>query len=170
MSDYAAPAVESRADHQRLSKLLLAICLAALADALFYNQRLGLSVEIFATAVVAVSLAANPTLIARHRMMTASAIFVASLLPSLEELGQLSFLFLVLGSTMTIALLTDPQFEGLRAWLSDLRQLFVTGPLRLLPDAARALRGPGLTPASWSGSCRSCSEPPLSSCSHRPIR
>jgi hypothetical protein len=120
--------------------------------------------------LVALSLAANPTLIARHRMMTASAIFVASLLPSLEELGQLSFLFLVLGSTTTIALLTDPQFEGLRAWLSDLRQLFVTGPLRLLPDAARALRGPGLTPASWSGSCRSCSELPLSSCSHRPIR
>ena len=145
MSDFAAPAADSRADHQLPLKLLMAIGLAALADALFYDQRLGLSVAIFAAAVVMVSLAANHALIARHRMMTASAIFIAGLLPSVEDLNLLSFLFLMLGSTTTIAVLTDPQLKGLRAWLSDLRQLLVTGPLRLLPDAARTLSGPGLT-------------------------
>ncbi len=145
MSDFAAPAADSRADHQPPLKLLMAIGLAALADALFYDQRLGLSVAIFAAAVVMVSLAANHALIARHRMMTASAIFIAGLLPSVEDLNLLSFLFLMLGSATTIAVLTDPQLKGLRAWLSDLRQLLVTGPLRLLPDAARTLSGPGLT-------------------------
>src|SRR5262249_32662702 len=60
MSDFAAPAVESRAAAQPLFKLALAAGLAAIADVLFYDQRLGLSVAIFAITLVVSSLAANP--------------------------------------------------------------------------------------------------------------
>jgi Domain of unknown function (DUF4173) len=144
MSDFAAPAADSRADQYLLPKLATGIGLAAVADFLFYGQRLGLSVTVFAAALICISLALNHALIDRKRAMTASIVIVAGLAPTVEDLNVVSLLFSVLATTTGVALLTDPETTGPRGSVSALCQLLILGPLRLPSDAARAVRGPAL--------------------------
>lgn len=145
MSDFAAPAGDSSVDQYLLLKLATGIGLVAAADFLCYGQRLGLSVTIFAAALICISLALNHKLIDRKRAMLAGIIVIAGLAPTIEDLNVLSFLFTVLATTTAVALLTDPEMAGPRRWLSALCQLLVIGPLRLPPDAARAVRNRALT-------------------------
>ena len=78
-------------------KLTLAVSLVALADWLFYDQREGISVVVFAVALMCGSLAANYDGLDRSRALPAAAvIFLAGLLPAAEDLNAISFVLLVL--------------------------------------------------------------------------
>jgi Domain of unknown function (DUF4173) len=145
MTDYAAPAAASRAASHVPLKLATVTGLTALADALFYDQRPGLSVTLFAVALVCASLALNHTQLDRRRGLAAGLVFVAGILPAIEELNLLSLLFAILSLTTSIAMMTNPAAGGLRTPLTALRQLLLIGPFRLGPDLLAAARGPALT-------------------------
>ena len=66
--------------------------LATLADWLFYGQRIGLSLTLFAIAMAGVSVLFNHAALDLRRTMIGTAILVAGLVPAVEELNMLSFL------------------------------------------------------------------------------
>jgi hypothetical protein len=118
-------------------KLALAFGLAALADWLFWNQRIGLSMALFAVAVLGSSTLANLRALERRRSVIAAAVLFGALLPALEELNFLSFVFGVAGLIVSAAVLTNPDFSRLTDGLRACRDLFLIGPFRLPGDVAR---------------------------------
>ena len=93
-------------------RVAVALALAALADWLFYDQYVGISLVIFAIVLAACSLATNQSTLERRRLL-AGLIFVAGLVPAIEDLNALSFGFILLALGVAAAMLTNPGFDGL---------------------------------------------------------
>src|SRR5215472_6332171 len=93
MTSFAEPAIDigTAQGYGLLAKLAIALSLAAFADWLFYDERPGLSVAIFALALACATLAANPILHDRRRISTACVVLAAGLIPVIEELNWISF-------------------------------------------------------------------------------
>jgi hypothetical protein len=145
MTDEIALPAAGHADQRLGLKLAMTAGLAALADVLFYGQRLGLSVALFAVALIGGTHATNRMPSDRRRIVQAGLILVAGIIPVVEELNTLSFLLLALAMLIVTALLTRPEAIGLWTPLSALRQLLLIGPIRFVPEAAGAWRGPSFT-------------------------
>jgi hypothetical protein len=120
-------------------KFALALLLVVLADFLFYDQRAGLSVVVFAVALMCGSLTSNFGGIDRRRALLGAGIFLAGLVPALEELNPVSFAFLIVALGCGIAILTDPNLKRLGDWLVALRDLLLVGPFRTIADATGLL-------------------------------
>jgi Domain of unknown function (DUF4173) len=120
-------------------KFAFAIALVILADWLFYDQREGISVVLFAVALMCGSLAANFGGLDRTRAVSAAAIFLAGLLPAVEDLNLLSFAVVIVALATGIAVLTNPNLKRLRDWWVALRDLLLIGPFRSIADAAGLL-------------------------------
>jgi hypothetical protein len=118
-------------------KLVIAIALAALADVLFWHQRIGLSMVLFAALVFAAALLANRAWSDQRRTVIAAMIVIAGLVPTVEDLNFLSFLFATGSVGIGIAVASNPGFskitDGLRAFLD----LFLVGPFRIIGDVVR---------------------------------
>jgi hypothetical protein len=117
------------------AKLGLALALAALADWLFYGQRIGLSLTLFAIAAACVSMLFNHAALDPRRARIAAAILVAGLVPAIEQLNTLSFLILVAALLIALLLATNSETTGLADRVRALRNLVLFGPFRFLPDA-----------------------------------
>ena len=76
-------------------KLAITIGLAALADVLFWGQRIGLSMVLFAFLLFAAALLANRAWSDQRRTAIAAMIVIAGLVPAVEDLNCLSFLFAI---------------------------------------------------------------------------
>ena len=74
MTSFAPPEIETRSVDNKLLpvKIAATLALAALADWLFYDQRLGLSVVIFAVAYACASLFVNLGNLDQHQLQTGS--------------------------------------------------------------------------------------------------
>jgi hypothetical protein len=117
--------------HSSISaKVSLTLALAALADWLFYGQRIGLSLSLFAIAIVCVSLLFNHAALDSRRATIGAIILVAGLIPAVEELNTLSFLVLVSAMLMALLLTTNPETTGLADRLRALRNFILFGPFR----------------------------------------
>ncbi|UWU77926.1 DUF4173 domain-containing protein [Bradyrhizobium huanghuaihaiense] len=116
-------------------KLAMALVLAALADWLFYGQRAGLSLAIFAVAIVCASLLANHASLDIRRAAIGAAVIVLGLVPVIEELNALSFLILVAALVVALLLATNPETTGLADRARALRNFVLFGPFRVFPDA-----------------------------------
>jgi Domain of unknown function (DUF4173) len=153
MTTLATPIPDSRPveNHLFTIKLTIALALVALADFLFYDERIGLSVAIFAVAVMAGSLAANIGGITQRRALTATVVLAVGLVPAVEELNVVSFLIAVATLALAVAILTHPKLEGLRDRLRALRDVLLIGPFRLIGDVAGSLNVNALTAtiAKW---------------------
>lgn len=118
-------------------KLAIAIGLAALADILFWQQRIGLSMVLFAALLFTAALLANRAWSDRGRTAIATLIVMAGLVPAIEDLNLLSFLFAIGSVGIGIAVASNPGFskitDGLRACLD----LFLVGPFRIVGDVVR---------------------------------
>ena len=145
MTDNAALPAAGSADPRLVLKLATTAGLAAAADVLFYRHQLGLSVALFAVALIAATLATNRVPLDRRRIVHAGLVCMAGIIPVVEDLNALSLLLLALAMFISTALLTAPESIGLRTPLRAVRDLLLIGPWRLIPDAASALRGPSLT-------------------------
>lgn len=117
------------------AKLGLALALAALADWLFYGERIGLSLTLFAIATACASVLVNHAALDLRRAMNGTAILVAGLVPAVEELNTLSFVILVAALLIALLLATDPETTGLADRVRALRDFVLFGPLRFFPDA-----------------------------------
>ncbi|APG08243.1 hypothetical protein BKD09_07880 [Bradyrhizobium japonicum] len=116
-------------------KVGLALVLAALADWLFYGQRIGLSLTLFAIAMACVSVLFNHAALDLRRTMIGTAILVAGLVPAVEELNMLSFLILVASLTIALLLATNPETTGLTERVRALRNFVLFGPFRFFLEA-----------------------------------
>ncbi|WFU73590.1 DUF4173 domain-containing protein [Bradyrhizobium sp. CB2312] len=117
------------------AKVGLTLALAALADWLFYAQRTGLSLTLFALAIVCVSVLFNQASLDLRRAGIGAAVLVAGLMPAVEELNTLSFLILVTSLTIALLLATNPETTGLADRARALRNFVLFGPFRFFPEA-----------------------------------
>ena len=142
MTDIASPLPDVRSEARNLLplKFAITIVLAALADWLFYAQRVGLSMALFAVVLFAASWLGNRIRFDRRRLLIATAVLIAGLIPAMDDLNTLSLLFVVAGLGFAVSILTNP--EPRRLFLDRLgafRDLFLIGPFRLTGDVVRML-------------------------------
>ena len=140
MIDIASPLPEVRLQPRNLLpfKLAITIALAALADWLFYAQRVGISMALFAIVLFASSWLCNQIGFNRRRRPMATGVLIAGLLPVVEDLNPLSLLFVVAGLGFAVSILSNP--EPKRLFLDRFgafRDLFLIGPFRLPLDIVR---------------------------------
>ena len=120
-------------------KFALALGLLALADWLLYGERPGVSLVFFAVALICTSLMANFDGLDRRRAMQAALIFLAGLVPAVEGLNPLSFLFLLLALGSGVVILTNPDLSRLRDGVIALRDLLLIGPFRSIAEVVGLL-------------------------------
>ncbi|WP_165405331.1 DUF4153 domain-containing protein [Bradyrhizobium genosp. SA-3] len=117
------------------AKLGCTLALAGLADWLFYGERIGLSLALFAIATACVSVLFNHAALDPRRALIAAAILVAGLVPAIEELNTLSFLILVTALLMALLLATNPETTEFAERTRALRNFVLLGPFRFFLDA-----------------------------------
>jgi hypothetical protein len=117
------------------AKLGLALALAALADWLFYGERIGLSLTLFAIATACVSMLLNHPAVDVRRRMIGAAVLVAGLVPTVEEFNTLSFVILMTSLMIALLLTTNPEATELADRARALRNLVLLGPFRFFPEA-----------------------------------
>ncbi|WP_454651714.1 DUF4153 domain-containing protein [Bradyrhizobium liaoningense] len=127
------------------AKVGLALALAALADWLFYGQRIGLSLTLFAIALAGVSALFNHAVLDLRRAMIGSAVLAAGLAPAIEELNTLSFLILAASLAIALLLVTNAEATGLTDRVRALRNFVLLGPFRFFLDAPQAFNASELT-------------------------
>jgi hypothetical protein len=139
MTDLASRLADVQSSDRNLLpvKLAIALGLAALADFLFYDQRIGISLSLFATALLAGSVLAHLGGIDRRRILTAAIVLLIALLPAVEELDASSLFFVVVGLGASVAILTNPDFSRLADAFRAFLDLYVIGPFRLVGDVIR---------------------------------
>jgi hypothetical protein len=137
--------------HPASLKFALALVLVILADWLFYDQGEGISVALFAVTLVCGSLLTNFDGLDRTRAVPAAAIFLAGLLPAIEDLNPVSFAILIAALCGSVAILTNPNLKRLRDWLVALRDLLLIGPFRSIADITRLLMQTNFTAALVAG-------------------
>jgi hypothetical protein len=121
------------------AKIGCALALAAFADWLFYGQRIGLSLTLFAIALAGVSVLFNRAALDMRRAMIGSAVLAAGLVPVVEELKALPFLILVASLAIALLLVTDAETTGFADRVRALRNFVLLGPFRFFLDAPQAL-------------------------------
>lgn len=117
------------------AKLAMALLLAALADWLFYGQRIGLSLTLFAIATACVSVLFNHAALDLRRAAIGGAILTLGVVPAVEELNTLSFLILVASLTIALLLATNPDTTEFTERARALRNFLLLGPFRFFLDA-----------------------------------
>jgi hypothetical protein len=127
------------------AKVGLALVLAALADWLFYGQRIGLSLTLFAVALAGVSALFNHMSLDLRRALIGSAVLAAGLVPIIEDLNTLSFVILIASLAIALLLVTNAETIGLADRARALRNFVLLGPFRFFLDAPQAFNASALT-------------------------
>ena len=139
------PAIGATLRISPMPKLAIALLLTGFADWLFYDQRSGISVVVFAVALAAAALLANMDQLAPRRAGSAGLVLLAALLPAIEELNALSLFFVVLALAMSVALVTGRELSRIKDRFAALRDLYLIGPFRLIGDVISSLKVQSLT-------------------------
>jgi hypothetical protein len=140
-----APDVRPAKENVFPIKLAIALSLAALADWLFYGQRIGISAVVFTIALTCGSLLANFFRVNSRQTLLAGILVLAGLVPAFEEFNVVSLAFIVLALGVGLLLITGHKLNGLTARSVALCDLFLIGPFRFFGDAAGAFNLPAIT-------------------------
>jgi hypothetical protein len=153
MTDFTAPASNAGSvqDNAFPAKPAIAVALAALADWLFYGQRIGISVVVFAIALACGSLLANFARLDRRQVALAGILVLAGLVPAVEEINAASLVFVVLALGVGLLLTTNREPTGFGERAAVLCDLYLIGPFRLFRDATGIFNFPALMAsfAAW---------------------
>lgn len=145
MTDLTTPVSSSRSLQDSLAvKLAAALSLVVLADWLFYDHRLGISVVIFSVALAGISFTVNPVRSSLQRTLLAAGIVLAGLAPAVEDLDIISLLLLIFALTSAVAIAAESMKAGLGERLAAQLDLLLIGPFKLCWDLAAALNVPAL--------------------------
>ena len=136
------------------AKVGLALALAVLADWLFYGERVGLSLSLFAIAIAGGAVLFNHAALDLRRALTSAATLVAGLAPAVEELNPLSFLILVTAMVIALLLATNPETTELADRARALRNFVLFGPFDSSPRHSRSSTCRRSPAASHFGCCR----------------
>jgi hypothetical protein len=139
------PDIHTASRISTMPKLVIALTLTGFADWLFYDQRSGISVVLFAVVLATAALFANIDQFARRRAGVAGLVLLAGLAPVVEELNALSLVIVVLALAMSLALVTGRALSRTGDRLAVLRDLFLIGPFRLVVDVIGSLKVQSLT-------------------------
>lgn len=124
-----------------------AAALVALADFLFYDHRLGISLTLFLFVLAAASAGLNTVRAGSARRMGAFLLLVAGLLPILEDVSPLSVAIALTATTVFARVLAERRALSWQEHLRVAARLPFSGAFRLLGDLIRArrasLRGKG---------------------------
>jgi len=121
-------------------QLAAAAALVALADALFYGYRLGISLALFLAALAAASACLNPIRAEAARCWRAVILLAAGILPVVEHVNWLSVTIALIATAVAARMLTEPRrLSWLEHLWAALRAPF-SGVVRLFSDLARASR------------------------------
>jgi hypothetical protein len=148
MTSLASPLPDIHGETRNLLPVKLAITLGltALADWLFYDQSIGISMTLFAIALFAGSWLGNLVGLNWRRTATAALVLFAGLVPAVEELNGLTFLLIVAALAYAISILTNPDLKQLFfGRLGAFRDLYLIGPFRLAVDIIRMFSRNDLT-------------------------
>jgi hypothetical protein len=145
MTSLPLPDVQSTDRNPLPLKLGIVLGLAALADVLFWGQRIGLSLSMFAVALFAGAWLGNLARLEWRRAATAVVVLLAGLVPAFEELNTLSCFLAVAAIAISVAILTNPQLSRLTDGGRAFVDLFLIGPFRLVGDAIRMTNVSALT-------------------------
>lgn len=147
MTDFTTPVSDAGSARESIfaSKPAVALALAALADWLFYGERVGISAVVFSVALVAASLLANFMTLNRRKLWLAGILVLAGLVPAVEEFNPASLAFLALALGVGLQLATNQKLTGLGERAAALGDLYLVGPFRLLRDMAGTFNLPALT-------------------------
>ena len=137
MTDFTTPASDTGSfqDNAIPVKPVVAFALAALADWLFYNQRIGMSAVIFAAALACGSLLTNFARLDRRQTVLAGILVPASLVPAIEEFNTTSLFFIALALGAGLSLTTNRNLNSVGQQASALCELYLIAPFRLFRDA-----------------------------------
>lgn len=111
-------------------KLTIALCLTALADGLFYGEKIGISAVVFALAVTCGSLLANFSRLNEKQTLLAGVLVIAGLVPAVEEFNAVSLCLIVLALGVGLLLTTGREQVGLADRAAALCDLLLIGPFR----------------------------------------
>lgn len=121
-------------------QLAAGVALVALADFLFYDHRLGISLALFLAALALASACLNPIRAEASRRRHAGFLIAAGLLPVIEDINWLSVAIALLTTAASVRMLIEPRPLSWPEHLRAAVRLPVSGPFRLLGDFARASR------------------------------
>lgn len=137
MTSLPLPDVQSINRNALPLKLALVFGLTALADVLFWSQRVGFSFAVFAVALFAGTWLGNLVTPERRRAAIAVVVLLAGLVPAIEAFNTLSCVLAVAALGGSVAILTNPNFSRLADALRAYVDLFLIGPFRLIGDIIR---------------------------------
>lgn len=118
-------------------KLMVALTVVTLADWLFFDRSIGISLVLFLLVLVVAAVTTNRIQVNQRKALAVTGLLAVALLPLVEDLNVVSVLFGILGVTLTVSALTNPFFDSLADRLTGVRTLLLSGPFRLLPDLVR---------------------------------
>ena len=150
-------------------RLAIALALAALADWLFYGERVGLSLAIFAFAIACASRLANHAALDRRRTVLGGSTLAVGLLPAIVEVSTLSLLIVIASLALGLLLATNPDTTEFDERVRALRNLFLFGPFRFFREVPQVFSVSSFTrgiavwfiPALFSAISSLCSPPPI---------
>src|SRR3977135_2654387 len=126
MTDLTTPAFNAGfvQDNAFPVKPAVAVALAALADWLFYGQRIGISVAVFAMALTCGSLLANFAKLDRRKATLAGILVLVGLVPVVEEFNVATLFFIALALGVSLVLTTNRALNSLGEQAAALCDLY----------------------------------------------
>jgi Domain of unknown function (DUF4173) len=131
--------------------LFLAIGCVALADWLFYGWDIGISLALFLGVLGVAALFSNGMQTSRKTRITLVAVFIAGLLPLIEEVNLLSICVAMLTTGMSVIAQTSRQATSWQRQLFEAVTIPFRGAFQLAGETGGALRHMKLWTPSWLG-------------------
>jgi hypothetical protein len=131
--------------------LILAAGCVVLADWLFYGWNIGISLALFLGVLGVVALFSNGVQVPRTSRIILIAIFIAGLLPLIEEVNFLSVCVATLASAMSVIALTSRQATSWQRQLFEAVTIPFRGTFQLVAETVGALRRMNIWTPAWLG-------------------
>lgn len=135
-----------------LTPLVSAVARVALADWLFYDSDVGISLALFLGVLGIVGVAGNHVHATRNTQIVMTAMFVAGLLAVIEDVNLLSVLLSTLATALFVNVMTAPARSSWQLLLFEAMTVPLRGPFRLAGDLFGALRHMKSWTPEWLGS------------------
>jgi hypothetical protein len=135
-----------------LTPLLSAAACVALADWLFYDQQVGISLALFFAMLGVVAVAGNRVRATRLVQVLMGAIFVGGLLALIEDVSILSVIVSALATALFVIVVTARAPLSWQRYLFEAVTIPLRGPFRLAGDLFGALRHMKKLTPEWLGS------------------
>ena len=132
--------------------LACAAACVALADWLFYDWNVGISLALFLGMLGTAGVAGNRAQATRRTRMVMTAVFVAGLAALVEDVNWLSVLMSTLATALFVNVMTAPAIPSWQRLLFDAATVPLRGPFRLAADLFRALQQVRAWIPGWLGS------------------